>query len=310
MSGREPDAPPLGTSWPGRQLDRLGSRFSAIASMPISVRWALAIALMAVVGLLDLVTGPELSVSVFYLVPVLFADAILSRNGGRALAVMSATTWGALEVLGGSQYSAGWILVWNSGVRLVFFLLINELTDANRVAHAHDRVLARTDALTGLANGRTFLERVELAIAGTRRHGRPFTIAYLDVDRFKQVNDRFGHAAGDRLLRAVAETMEAATRETDLAARVGGDEFGILLVDTSADEARSLLDRLAARVSTSLVTALGEDSGAAATLGAVTFLEAPDSVVTAIHEADSLMYLGKQAGGAQIRQETWSAAGG
>jgi len=303
--GRQPDAPPAAASWLDRVPARLRSMAPTVASTPRGARRVFALGLLAIVGLLDAVTGSELSISVFYLVPVLFADAALSRADGRALALLGAATWGVAEVLGGRAYSAAWVPVWNSGVRLVFFLLVNELADANRVAHGRDRALARTDSLTGVANGRTFTERVELAIAGTRRHGRPFTIAYVDLDRFKQVNDRFGHAAGDRLLRAVAATIDANIRATDLAARLGGDEFGVLLVDTDAGEAERLLGRLSTSLATNLRTVLGEDSGAAATFGSVTFREAPASVDAAIHEADSLMYTGKQDGGARIVQATW-----
>jgi diguanylate cyclase (GGDEF)-like protein/PAS domain S-box-containing protein len=104
------------------------------------------------------------------------------------------------------------------------------LTDVTEKKEAAERiyVLARTDALTGLANRATFIDRLRQTFAAARRGANPFAVLYLDVDRFKDVNDTLGHFAGDLLLKAVAERLKSCTRETDLVARLGGDEFGIL----------------------------------------------------------------------------------
>jgi diguanylate cyclase (GGDEF)-like protein len=92
-------------------------------------------------------------------------------------------------------------------------------------------VLARTDALTGLANRATFIDRLRQTFAAAKRGASPFAVLYLDIDRFKDVNDTLGHYAGDLLLKAVAERLRGCTRETDLVARLGGDEFAILQAD-------------------------------------------------------------------------------
>jgi diguanylate cyclase (GGDEF)-like protein len=102
--------------------------------------------------------------------------------------------------------------------------------------------VARRDTLTGLANRLAWEEAVELAEARRRELGQPATVVTLDVDRLKLVNDTCGHAAGDALLCAIAETVQSAVREDDLVARVGGDEFCVLLVDTD-EEAGALLSR-------------------------------------------------------------------
>jgi diguanylate cyclase (GGDEF)-like protein/PAS domain S-box-containing protein len=92
-------------------------------------------------------------------------------------------------------------------------------------------VLVRTDALTGLANRATFIDRLRQTFAATKRGANPFAVLYLDLDRFKDVNDTLGHVAGDLLLKSVAERLKGCTRETDLVARLGGDEFAILQAD-------------------------------------------------------------------------------
>ena len=275
----------------------------AVRSTPLWARVAVCLALLGAVGLLDAATGPEISFSVFYLVPVLFAGSFVSRGAGRAMAFASAATWGLLDVFTGEVYSAMWIPLWNSAVRLIFFLLIIELVETLQQALSMQRDLARTDSVTGIANARVFAEHLDQVIARSRRDGRAFTITYIDLDRFKQVNDTFGHSEGDRLLRAVATILGRGIRETDIVARLGGDEFGLLMPETDAAHARASLDRIAA----ALALELGEKWGVGATFGAVTFEIPPGGADAAVQMADNLMYSGKAGGGSRILQDTWPA---
>jgi diguanylate cyclase (GGDEF)-like protein/PAS domain S-box-containing protein len=107
------------------------------------------------------------------------------------------------------------------------------LTDITEKKEAADKigVLARTDALTGLANRATFIDRLRQTLAAAKRGANSFAILYLDLERFKDINDTLGHFAGDLLLKAVAERLKGCTRETDIVARLGGDEFAILQAD-------------------------------------------------------------------------------
>jgi PAS domain S-box-containing protein len=105
--------------------------------------------------------------------------------------------------------------------------IVIDITE-RKVAEEQITLLARTDALTGLANRATFTERLAQSFAAARRGASPFAILYLDLDKFKPVNDTFGHPVGDLLLQQVAQRLKSCTRETDLAARLGGDEFAIL----------------------------------------------------------------------------------
>jgi diguanylate cyclase len=108
--------------------------------------------------------------------------------------------------------------------------------------------LSRTDALTGLSNRRAFLEELSRETSRARRQGRPLSALYVDVDDFKHLNDREGHARGDEALIAVAGALTATLREIDVAARLGGDEFCILLPDTGLLQAAAVLERLQRRV--------------------------------------------------------------
>lgn len=105
-------------------------------------------------------------------------------------------------------------------------------------------VIARRDALTGLANRRVFEERIGSLMDNSKRYKRPLTLACMDLDRFKQINDNLGHAEGDRVLQKVAETFKSMVRSSDLLVRMGGDEFFLVLPETSLTSARFLAGRL------------------------------------------------------------------
>lgn len=123
-------------------------------------------------------------------------------------------------------------------------------TAARVQAKALERLL-REDDLTGVASRRHFLERLELECARSARYGRPCALAVADLDHFKSVNDRHGHAGGDAVLRHVATLWSAQVRALDLVGRLGGEEFAILFADTELDEAALVVERARATVAES-----------------------------------------------------------
>ena len=118
----------------------------------------------------------------------------------------------------------------------------------NARLYAAQQEMATRDALTGLRNHREFHEAVEAELARCRRTAARFSVALLDLDGFKAVNDRAGHAAGDRLLRDIGRALDTRARAGDVAFRVGGDEFAVLLPETGAPEAAEALQRIAGAV--------------------------------------------------------------
>ncbi len=106
--------------------------------------------------------------------------------------------------------------------------------------------LATLDPLTGLANRRGFMLIAEQALRYCRRQRVPLTLIYLDLDEFKQINDTYGHAEGDRALAAFAEQLKATPRDMDVVGRLGGDEFAILLVQATVEQAEGVVERLQA----------------------------------------------------------------
>ena len=166
------------------------------------------------------------------------------------------------------------------------------------------RKAATTDVLTGIANRRHFMDRTEAELARARRHGRPLALAMFDIDYFKRVNDQYGHAVGDEVLRAVARVCVAAMRQHDMVGRVGGEEFALLMPDTGLDSAVALLDRL--RISlrslrVSLPTESGADEvGITASFG-VSALQPTDTLDTLLAHADDALYAAKRQGRDQVQ---------
>ena len=103
---------------------------------------------------------------------------------------------------------------------------------------------ALTDHLTGLANRRRFERQLEREVARTLRYGHAFSLLLLDIDHFKQVNDTYGHEAGDEAIKSLAKTLQEGTRGIDLAARIGGEEFAVILTETRSEERNGLSERL------------------------------------------------------------------
>ncbi len=263
-----------------------------------------AVAFLLVVGLAvtDVILGPELSFSLFYVLPLGGAAWYVGRGWGIFLSVLGGGLWLGVDFLLGGQYERGWVPVWNSAARIGMFLVVVLLLDRLRNALDRERLLASVDSLTGLANSRSFFDQLEEEVNRGARYGDAFTVAYFDLDGFKSVNDRAGHAEGDRILKAVAEALRTSSRRTDIPARLGGDEFGVLLPRTSYQDGgtavRKLLDQVQARLE-------AEGWPMTASVGVVTFEADWPAPQQAIQMADTLMYQVKDGGKGGIRHSRW-----
>jgi predicted signal transduction protein with EAL and GGDEF domain len=180
-----------------------------------------AVCAVAVLAWLDHVTSRRYSFDPFYLIPVLIVGWYVGRK--------SALVMTALALLGGilADYGVPPVLTrtrfWAIGMRVLLYvgpvLLLVKLREALDQA----RELSRVDFLTGIANRRTFCELAEMEKNRARRYLHPVTLAYLDIDDFKKVNDALGHAAGDEVLTQIARLLRENLRDTDHVARIGGD---------------------------------------------------------------------------------------
>jgi diguanylate cyclase (GGDEF)-like protein len=158
--------------------------------------------------------------------------------------------------------------------------------------------LANHDGLTDLYNRHRFDEELTRTIGAVHRYGRPASVLILDLDRMKAVNDELGHRVGDAMLRAVADVLRTELRNTDIAARMGGDEFGVLLAETEPDQAAVLAERVLGEIRASRVPA-GDgrpDAWTTASIG-IARLDGEAPVERALAHADDAMYAAKRAGG-------------
>jgi diguanylate cyclase (GGDEF)-like protein len=169
---------------------------------------------------------------------------------------------------------------------------VERMHAALRSQNAELARLARTDELTGLCNRRELGEVLRLALALVAREGRPTSLILLDLDDFKAYNDRFGHPAGNEVLRRVAAVLRGQLREHDVAARYGGDEFAVLLSGVDADEARSLAEQ----VRSSIQSAHWPLRPVTASVGIATASPGRPASASPVEEADEALYRAKKAG--------------
>jgi diguanylate cyclase (GGDEF)-like protein len=182
-------------------------------------------------------------------------------------------------------------------------LLFRQMVARLREARNQLVTLATTDGLTGLLNRRSILQRLEQEMERTRRHGEPLGCILLDVDFFKQVNDRFGHAAGDEVLRRVARVLKDMTRPYDAVGRFGGEEFLVILPNTDRETLRIVAERLRTGLPEQVQT--GEPASPlpiTASFG-TTVHRAGESTDTFIARADRGMYLAKSHGRNRVEED-------
>ena len=248
------------------------------------------------VGLLaaaDLVTGPHISLAVFYLLPLALVGWFTSRPWSVALATMAGFAWfmDFRPLLPNGMPTA--VVVWACCGRVGMCLSLAWLIGALREMFDQQRTLAATDEVTGIPNRRSFIEITQRDIARCGRAGTPISVIYLDADRFKSVNDQLGHAEGDRLLRVVAQTLTAQCRKTDAFARIGGDEFAVLLPDTDTDGARSVADKLRTLLHAAMTL---NRWPVTFSMGVATFEKPPVDAEHLLRAADELQYNAKHGG--------------
>jgi diguanylate cyclase (GGDEF)-like protein len=261
-----------------------------------------------VLGVADYASGPDFGFSLLYLMPV----AILAWRSDPRLAVASAVLAAGCW-LGADAAHRGLkpVTLWNGFTRLTMYVALAAL--AGRVRIDRDRVaalnaqlsrlleqeqrLARTDALTGLANSRAFREALDKALARSRRDRSPLAVACLDLDNFKTLNDTLGHAGGDRALRDAADTLSRVARAADVSARIGGDEFAVLLHDCDEAGARAVAERMLKEVQAVLARA---GAGVGASVGVACFREPPQDADATLGAADRALYRAKREGKGRI----------
>ncbi|MGC8121847.1 GGDEF domain-containing protein [Marinobacter sp. VGCF2001] len=181
-------------------------------------------------------------------------------------------------------------------------LLIYDVTEFASSKRALERAneqlakLSMTDRLTGLLNRGTWENLVDAEYERFRRYGQATSLVMFDIDHFKPVNDTYGHLAGDDVIRHTAEVTRSNIRQSDSAGRYGGEEFGIILPETDAENARIICERIREAIETSLVKTTAGDIQYTVSMGIAQLTETPENYMQWMQQADEALYEAKESG--------------
>ena len=252
-----------------------------------------AFVLFAWIAAVDWITSYQHTLDPFYLILV----GLVTWNCGwkwglffSIFSVMNQTLIGMVSAQPISSSAYFYVLNFN---KLFSDVVVVALLARLKVLHEREKSSARVDFLTGASNNKAFHEALGVELARHRRDGASFSVAYLDCDNFKQINDTFGHKMGDVLLVRIIETMNQHLRRTDVVARLGGDEFAIVLPKTD----RSITHKIISKLRQELDLAMAARNWPVTfSIGVGIFLEVPKSEDDVISFTDQLMYQVKAAG--------------
>ena len=265
-------------------------------------QWGVAFGSLVLICAIDFVSGPQVTLTFLYLLVAGLGAWTFGELRGALFGLLATISGAAVRHLELWQHPEHAIApateLWNVFARILTTGIVVALVSGMRSAIQLERWRASTDGLTGVLNKESFNRRMAEAIAAARGTKRAFVLCYMDLDGFKQVNDRHGHGAGDRILQLFADGAVAAIREGDLFARIGGDEFvALLAIPTVADgdHVASIVHR---RISAILAqTGLPVSCSMGALVATAAQLEPLDA---AVQLADSLMYRVKMSGKAAL----------
>ena len=259
-----------------------------------------AFGLVVAVGTAEALSGFEVSLLLLYAVPVALAAWAVTPRTAYTLAAVAVTLPTLFAALAGEPI--GWAVIWSVLSNFVLLGIIVMLLTTLRRRLSDEAAFVATDTLTGLLNRGSFIAQLDAELTRAARYGRAFTLAYVDLDNFKAVNDLEGHDAGDELLRRIADALRSSTRQTDVLGRLGGDEFAAVLPEITGGATGSVLENLRKQ----LIRAM-EKGGWPVTfsIGAVTFETPIDTSREALRVADEAMYAVKRSGKDGIHHLVW-----
>lgn len=241
----------------------------------------------------------------FY-VPVVLAGALQGRHRARLMALLCILSsliifvpnLNAEAVDGIPLMTLSVFILWAATLVLIG-VIVGSLSDRWRTAMAHlteaHKKDVLTDSLTGVANRRAYEFELARRVADWNRNGSNVSLILLDIDYFKKFNDRYGHQAGDAVLRAVAEVLQNTVRDADLISRYGGEEFAVVLSDTDIEEAKEVAERVRSLIESSRFPFNGLILRLTVSVGFAQIREGEDSTAF-VQRADAALYSSKEAG--------------
>jgi len=248
----------------------------------------------------DFISGGRYAFSVFYVIPV----AILSWYIGKRYSVPTAVFIGFIEAFikfkDFSDSSSLYYYYLNTAISCVTFTAISFAITKCKSIFLNEKTLARVDFLTGIPNWKSFTECVDREIERAKREKQTLSIAYIDCDNFKSINDEYGHDEGNKALQIIAKSMKRNIRKIDYVARVGGDEFVMLLVGANAKNAYAIMDKVKKVLNFEMKS---NNYAVTFSVGLSTFEHVPSSAEEMIKVSDFLMYEVKNTSKDSIKSE-------
>lgn len=249
--------------------------------------------LVAIVGLFDFITGNEANVTILYLIPICIVTWYIGEIPGIVAADLSAGAYLASHLVNKEAGTYGMVDIWNAVMFLAFFTVVVIILSRLKKTLIREKNMARIDFLTDIYNLKGFYDFGAREIDKCRRYLRPISVAYIDCDNFKYINDTYGHQTGDELLKMIAATIVDNVRITDLAARLGGDEFAIMISETGQEAVKNVIERVRKSLQTMVQT---KNWPVTFSIGVIIFNNAPETLDEAVKKADELMYKVKKNG--------------
>jgi diguanylate cyclase (GGDEF)-like protein len=248
----------------------------------------LSFGLVVLTGIIDFFTGGY-SFILFYLFPIFLASWFIDRTAGGLVCIGSF----AASLLANPyryimrHYAHPSFYYWDLTLEFTYLILLSLMFSALRTQFNTEREMSRVDPLTRALNRRGLLELLTYEIAQCSRHNRSLSLAFLDLDNFKTINDQSGHAEGDKVLCAVVASLHETLRHTDTIARVGGDEFVMMLPGSDAETTGEFINKIQEHL---LLTMKTHHWPVTFSIGLITYVNPQGSAEELIHQVDKLMY--------------------
>lgn len=265
--------------------------------------WSICISAIFLLGALRSTTYADFTFASLMILPVLAMAWIAGKRNGLLVAFLAAGVWGMADMASGQPFSASWVPWANAVIRLMSFSLVALLAAQVYLQFEKQHLHATRDALTGLLNRPAFLDAGAAEVERAKRHAHPLSVIFLDLDDFKQLNDSKGHDAGDAALRATAKALRSALRSSDRVARMGGDEFAVLLPEVDYDATVEAGEKISVAVN----AALKDFPPVKGSIGMAWFEKADRSFSAMLKAADGLMYEAKESEKNDIRPRRFAA---
>jgi diguanylate cyclase (GGDEF)-like protein len=258
-----------------------------------------AIVLVAIAALLDFLTGWRVDVPLVYVVPVCSVAWLVGDRWGIGLALFAGVASTLVATLAGRPLGHPLLPAVDFVFDTALFAGSAVLASGFRRARSGRNELRVVDSLTGVSTSDAFYEEADRLVKMAVRYGRPVTVAYLGVDNFTALNERFGHRTGDDVLISIARTLKQHLRETDIVARLAGDEFGVIFPETGAEAGRTAVEKAREQ----LIDAT-DGWSISFSIGAVTCDRTACTLDELIRKAERLMYEVKESGRNGLRMES------